>query len=150
MLEIKVNKKYDFFELNSELEIPNENIINENENDNKDLDKTSNLDLEPEFIQYNNKLKIEHSTFIIKTKNIIHLIFSINKDLPVKIEKSLFFSIQLSNPILQVISFMPDSKDESIIISTGDSLNNIAPLRAPLRAQPRAGCRQCRCGSSRP
>lgn len=133
MLEIKVNKKYDFFELNSELEIPNENIINENENDNKDLDKTSNLDLEPEFIQYNNKLKIEHSTFIIKTKNIIHLIFSINKDLPVKIEKSLFFSIQLSNPILQVISFMPDSKDESIIISTGDSLNNIEVLQIELK-----------------
>ena len=130
MLKIKPNQKYDFFEFNSELEIPNESIINGEEK--KDLSETNNLDLEQELSQYNNNLKIEHSIFIIKAPKKILLIFSIDKDLPVKIENN-FFSIPLSNPVLQVISFMHDSKDESILISTGDSLNNIEVLQIELK-----------------
>ena len=94
MLEGKLKKKYDFFEFNSELKIPKENILNEKESHN--LIETSNL-LEEELTQYNNNLKIEHSIFLIKAPNKIILIFSVDKDLPVKIEKNIS-SIPLSSP----------------------------------------------------
>ena len=130
MLEGKLKKKYDFYEFYSELKIPRENILNEKESHN--LIETSNLIEEEELTQYNNNLKIEHSTFIIKAPNKLLLILSINKDLPVKIEKNIY-SIPLSTPILQILSFMHDSKNESIIISTGDSIDNIQVLQIELK-----------------
>ena len=132
MLEGKLKKKYDFFEFYSELKIPRENILNEKESQN--LIETSNLIAEEELNQYNNNLKIEHTTFIIKAPNKLLIILSINKDLPLKVEKNKsIFAIPLTTPILQVISFMPDSKNESIIISTGDSIDNIQVLQIDIR-----------------
>ena len=132
MLEGKLKKKYDFFEFYSELKIPRENILNEKESQN--LIETSNLIAEEELTQYNNNLKIEHTTFIIKAPNKLLIILSINKDLPLKVEKNKsIFAIPLTTPILQVISFMPDSKNESIIISTGDSIDNIQVLQIDIR-----------------
>ena len=129
MLEGNLQKKYDFFEFYSELKISKEHILNGNEPHN--LIKTCSL-LEEELTQYNNNLKIEHSTFIIKALNKIILIFSVNKDLPVKIEKGIF-SIPISTPVLQAISFMHESKNESIIISTGNSLDNIEVFQIELK-----------------
>ena len=129
MLEGNLKKKYDFFEFYSELKISKEHILNGSEPHN--LIKTSSL-LEEELTQYNNNLKIEHSTFIIKAPNKLILIFSVNKDLPVKIEKGIF-SIPISTPVLQAISFMHESKNESIIISTGNSLDNIEVFQLELK-----------------
>ena len=130
MLEGNLQKKYDFFEFYSELKISKEHILNGKEPHN--LIKTNSSLLKEELTQYNNNLKIEHSTFIIKAPNKIILIFSVNKDLPVKIEKGIF-SIPISTPVLQAISFMHESKNESIIISTGDSLDNIEVFQIELK-----------------
>ena len=133
MLEGKLEKKYDFFEFNSELKIPKEYILNEKESHN--IIETTALFEEEELTQYNNNLKIEYSNFIIKAPNKIILIFSIDKDLPVKVDKNIknIFSISLSTPVLQVISFMHDSKNESIIISTGDSIEKIEVLQIEVK-----------------
>ena len=132
MLEGKLQKKYDFFTFNSELKIPPEN--NSNEDQSKDMIQNSNSIIEEELNQYNNQFKIENSTFIIKEKNKLIMIFSIDKDLPSKIEekKNTYF-IPLSSPLLQAISFMHKSKDESIIISTGNSIDNIKVFKFELK-----------------
>ena len=122
MIESKLQKKYEFFEYNSELIIPKENFKISNET--KILKDNSNLILEPKQLDIKNKLVIENSTFIIKVpdKNQILIIFSIDKDLPSKIEKNTY-SIPFDHPVLQAISFMNDSQNESIIISTGNENN---------------------------
>ena len=122
MIESKLQKKYEFFEYNSELIIPKENFKISNET--KILKDNSNLMLEPKPLDIKNKLVIENSTFIIKVpdKNQILIIFSIDKDLPSKIEKNTY-SIPFDHPVLQAISFMNDSQNESIIISTGNENN---------------------------
>ena len=122
MIESKLQKKYEFFEYNSELIIPKENFKTSNET--KILKDDSNLILEPKQLDIKNKLVIENSTFIIKVpdKNQILIIFSIDKDLPSKIEKNTY-SIPFDHPVLQAISFMNDSQNESIIISTGNENN---------------------------
>ena len=122
MIESKLQKKYEFFEYNSELIIPKENFKISNET--KILKDNSNLILEPKQLDIKNKLVIENSTFIIKVpdKNQILIIFSIDKDLPSKIEKNTY-SIPFEHPVLQAISFMNDSQNESIIISTGNENN---------------------------
>ena len=122
MLERNLQKKYDFFEFNSELEIPTKNIINEKEVSN--LIQSNKLIVEKELIQYYNNLKIEGSTIIIKAQNELHFIFSVDNDLPPNIDKNIY-SIHLDTPLLQVMSFMHESKDESILISTGNSIDNI-------------------------
>ena len=63
MIKRKLQKKYEFLEFSSELIIPREIIKNERESNH--LIDTSNLISEEELTQYNNKLKIENSTFII-------------------------------------------------------------------------------------
>ena len=132
MLEGKLQKKYDFFIFNSELKIPPENIINEEQS--KDMIQNSNATMEEELNQYNNKLKIENSIFIIKEQNKLIMIFSVDKDLPSKIEKNNnIYSIPLSSSVLQIISFMNKSKDESLIISTGDSIDNIEVFQFHLK-----------------
>ena len=130
MLKTKLKKKYDFFEFNSELKIPSENNLEEKESLN--LIKNKNLIIEEELNQYNNNLKIENSTFVIKAQNKIIIIFSVDKDLPPKIEKNIYY-IPLTNPVLQAISFMKGSQNESIIISTGDSIDNIEVLQFQLK-----------------
>ena len=122
MIESKLQKKYEFFEYNSELIIPKENFKISNET--KILKDNSNLILEPKQLDIKNKLVIENSTFIIKVpdRNQILIIFSIDKDLPSKIEKNTY-SIPFDHPVLQAISFMNDSQNESIIISTGNENN---------------------------
>ena len=122
MLEGKIQKKYDFFIFNSELKIPPEIISNEDQS--KEMKKNNNSITEEELNQYNNQLKIESTIFIIKEQNKLIIILSVDKDLPSKIENNTY-SIPLSSPVLQAISFMHKSKDESIIISTGDSIDNI-------------------------
>ena len=122
MLEGKIQKKYDFFIFNSELKIPPEIISNEDQS--KEMKKNNNSITEEELNQYNNQLKIENTIFIIKEQNKLIIILSVDKDLPSKIENNTY-SIPLSSPVLQAISFMHKSKDESIIISTGDSIDNI-------------------------
>ena len=93
MLEGKLEKKYDFFEFNSELKIPKEYILNEKEFHN--IIETTGLFEEEELTQYNNNLKKEYPNFIIKAPNKIILIFSFDKDLPVKVDKNIknIFSI---------------------------------------------------------
>ena len=124
MNEAKLEKKYDFFEYYSELLIPKENFkISSND---KNLSENNNLSFESDNFE-NNNLKIEDSTFIIKAPetNQILIILSIDKDLPPNIDKNIY-SIAL-HPI-QEISFMHESQNESIIISTG-SKNEIDKIQ---------------------
>ena len=130
MIEGKLQKKYEFLEFSSELIIPREIIKNEKESNH--LIDTSNLISEEELTQYNNNLKIENSTFIINGPNKIIFIFSIDKDLPVKIEQNTY-TIPVPTPMLQAISFMHGNKNESIIISIGDSIDNIEVLEFPIK-----------------
>ena len=125
MKEAKLGKKYDFYEYNSELLIPKENFKISSEY--KNTSENTNLSIESEYLE-NNNLKIEDSTFIIKAPetNQILIILSIDKDLPPKIDKNIY-SIAL-NPIIQEISFMHESQNESIIISTG-SKNEIDKIQ---------------------
>ena len=125
MKEAKLGKKYDFYEYNSELLIPKENFKISSEH--KNASENINLSIESEYLE-NNNLKIEDSTFIIKAPetNQILIILSIDKDLPPKIDKNIY-SIAL-NPIIQEISFMHESQNESIIISTG-SKNEIDKIQ---------------------
>lgn len=132
MLEGKLQKKYDFFTFNSELKIPPENISSEDQS--KDMIQNSSVIIEEELNQYNNQFKIENSTFIIKEHNKLILIFSVDKDLPSKIEKKKnTYSISLPSPVLQAISFRHKSKDESIIISAGDSIDDIKVFQFELK-----------------
>ena len=115
MLESKLQKKYDFFDYYSELIIPKENY--EYSSENKNISE-NNDKIQPEY--ENNNLIIENSTFIIKApdnKKIL-LILSIDKELPSKIEKNIY-PIPLELPVLQAISFMHETHNESILILTG-------------------------------
>ena len=118
MNEAKLQKKYDFFEYYSELIIPKENFHVSSEH--KKIVENSNSQPESEEFLDKNNLKIENTTFIIKVPetNQILLILSIDKDLPSKIQKNIY-SIPFQFPILKAISFMNESEDESILISTG-------------------------------
>ena len=137
MIEAKLQKKYDYLEYNSELIIPKENYADPT--DDKTPSQNANLILKEQIepnSSYNNNLIIENSTFIIKAPNKkkILLILSIDKDLPAKIEKNIY-SIPLDFPVLQAISFMHDSKNESIIITTGseDSIDKIQVFQIQLK-----------------
>ena len=119
MNESKLEKKYDFFEYSSELIIPKE-TFEDSSSKIDPLKDTNIIPIEPENLYYNNNLIIENSTFIIKSpdKKKILLILSIDKDLPSKIEKNAY-PISFNFPVLQAISFMHDSKNESILVSSG-------------------------------
>ena len=134
MNEAKLQKKYDFFEYYSELIIPKENFKVSSEH--KKLIENSNSQSESDELQDKNNLKIENSTFIIKVPetNQILLILSIDKDLPSKIQKNIY-SIPFQFPILHAISFMNDSEDESILISTGseNSIDKIEVYQIPIK-----------------
>ena len=125
MKEAKLQKKYDFFEYYSELLIPKGNFKVSAEH--KFSTEKNDKSLESEYLE-NNNLKIEDSTFIIKAPetNQILIILSIDKDLPPRIDKNIY-SIEL-HPIIQEISFMHESQNESIIISTG-SKNEIDKIQ---------------------
>ena len=116
MKEAKLQKKYDFFEYYSELLIPKGNF--KVSADHKFSTEKNDISLQSEYLE-NNNLKIEDSTFIIKAPetNQILIILSIDKDLPPSIDKNIY-SFEL-HPIIQEISFMHESQNESIIISTG-------------------------------
>ena len=114
----KLQKKYDFFDYNSELIIPEEN--KEASSSNKNSEENSNfIHQELKDIYDDNNLIIKNSTFIIKIpeKKKILLILSIDKDLPPKIEKNIY-SIPFELPVLTTNFFMNDSQNESIIITT--------------------------------
>ena len=112
----KLQKKYDFFDYNSELIIPEEN--KETSSSNKNSEENSNfIHQELKDIYDDNNLIIKNSTFIIKIpeRKKILLILSIDKDLPPKIEKNIY-SIPFELPVLTTNFFMNDSQNESIII----------------------------------
>ena len=123
MKEAKLEKKYDFFEYNSELIIPKDNF-EDSASSRKNSDILNSILLDSNISYHNNNLIIENSTFIIKApdKKKIILILSIDKDLPSKVEKNIF-PIHFDYPVLQAISFMNESQNESILISTGDKNN---------------------------
>ena len=120
MIEAKFQKKYDFFDYNSELIIPKEN--KEAPSSNQNSKENSNLiQQDSKNIYDDNNLFIKNSTFVIKIpeKKKILLILSIDKDLPSKIEKNIF-SIPFDLPALDTNFFMNDSTNESILVTTGN------------------------------
>ena len=117
-----MKKKYEFFEFTEQFKISTDLLNNDAPNEvSSDMDKL--FKNEEQLSQYKNKLSIQSSLFMVKDKNNIFFFFSVNNGLPQGDKKNL--QLNLKSPILQIVLYNKEQADESVIISAGDSIDNI-------------------------